>query len=90
MVDEKIIFNKDKISNKFIKGNTINNYKIIKYMGIVSSKHSYHHYWKCKCNCGNIVNVREEHLLRGNIMYCNKCKRLKYARKVSNLYNYFI
>ena len=93
MVDEKIIFDKDKVSNKFKCEDVINNYKIIKYMGIVPSKHSYHNYWKCKCDCGNVVNIREEHLLRGVTMYCNKCKgrnltEINNKNKVLNYYEF--
>ena len=27
-------------------------------------------YWKCKCDCGNIIEVAADHLTRGNIISC--------------------
>ena len=31
-------------------------------------------YWKCKCLCGNIIDVRGDNLRRGGSTKCTKCK----------------
>lgn len=29
--------------------------------------------WECKCDCGNIVLIRGDHMKRGNTLSCGKC-----------------
>lgn len=37
-------------------------------------------YWKCKCDCGNEINVIASNLLRGNTKSCG-CSSIEYANK---------
>lgn len=33
--------------------------------------------WRCQCDCGNLVDVRQNHLQTGQITCCPKCKKKK-------------
>ena len=38
-------------------------------------------YWKCQCNCGNIISVRSAHLRQGKIKSCG-CYRKKFLSQL--------
>lgn len=43
-------------------------------------------YWRCKCDCGNITNVRGDRLLDGNTKSCG-CLQKEVVRKLNTIHN---
>ena len=46
-------------------------------IGIDKGKTKTKTYYKCKCSCGEIVSVRQDHLVRGETTSCKKCGWVK-------------
>ena len=50
-----------------------------------AEKKAYRNYWNCKCNCGNMKAVREDHLINNKIISCGCYRQNKPASNLLNL-----
>lgn len=46
---------------------------------------SYRNYWNCRCDCGNIKAIREDHLLNNKIISCGCYRQHKPAANLLNI-----
>lgn len=71
-----------------LKGKKINELTVLECCG--RDKHS-HRLWRCKCNCGRIMIVRESILKKGNVHGCKSCSHKntnqKHALSKSRIYH---
>ena len=51
---------------------------------------TYGTYWKCKCDCGNTIIVRRDHLKKEEVKSCNQCKPKKYENLIGQRFGRLI
>lgn len=62
-----------------LTGKRFGNLTVIEYLG----RKNHQNYWKCRCDCGNVVCCYHYNLTRGTSTSCG-CLRSYYARQVRN------
>lgn len=80
---ERIIKNKYPFPNNDLTGLHFNNWEVLEYVGVVEygikngKASSYHHYWKCRCNCGKEDYINQQTLLANTSTCCTDCRNVK-------------
>lgn len=77
-----IIIGSSKRIKSEIIGERYGNFTVLEYAGRYGSGNKSH--WKCKCDCGNIVYVCQNNLLRGSSTQCKECSSKRKAKPLDD------